>query len=89
MTFTQIKSQLLKIVRSVRRAYRTADSAGEKLERELDRLIKRKQLIQPDDLGTAAKLYIEYDRSVQAIDKVLSDAQLLLRTPVVPLSGPR
>lgn len=83
MTFTQIQAKLLRSVRSVRRVYRRADTAGEKLERELDRLIKRKQLLQPDDLGTCIKYYDEFVKRVNDVDKALTDATIVLITPVV------
>jgi hypothetical protein len=83
VTFTQILTGQLRALRGLRKVYRTADTAGEKLERELDRLIKRKQLIQPDDLVTAMKLYQNYGRAVLAIDKAFTDANQYLSTPVV------
>lgn len=59
------RRQAIAAVRQLRRAYRTADSAGEKLERELDRLIKRKTLISPDSLDTANDLMNGYAAAVQ------------------------
>jgi hypothetical protein len=40
--------------------YRAADTAGEKVERELDRLVKRKMLISPQSLATLGRLQVEY-----------------------------
>jgi hypothetical protein len=81
-TFTEMQRQYVGIVRQVRKTYRTADTAGEKLERELDRLIKRKRLLQPDDLKTAVKLYLAYDMAVGAISKAFANAQQYFQTPV-------
>lgn len=60
-----------------------ADTQGEKLERELDRLIKRKRLIQPEDLATALKLYNAYDTAVGNIARAMADAKNWLAIPVM------
>lgn len=82
MTFTALQGKYIAVFRAARKVYRRADTAGEKLERELDRLIKRKRLIQPDDLVTAIKLYDAYDFAVQAIAKALADANQFIQWPV-------
>lgn len=53
-------------IRRLRTEHRKADSAGEKLERELDRLIKRKTLIGPDQLQTLASRLVDYVRLVES-----------------------
>jgi hypothetical protein len=85
MTFTQIQNRFIRVLRAVRKVYRTADTAGEKLERELDRLIKRQhgQLIQPDDLKTAIERYNEWQKVVNLIPRAFSDALTVLQLPVV------
>lgn len=82
-TFTEMQRRYVAIVRQVRRIYRISDTAGEKLERELDRLIKRKRLLQPDDLVTAIKLYLAFDTAVGNISKAFENAQQYFQTPVI------
>lgn len=84
MTFTELQRAYLGIVRAVRRVYRRADSAGEELERELDRLIKRKRLLQPDDLATAIKKYEAYYMAVGQISRAFQDASTAIQAPVRP-----
>jgi hypothetical protein len=82
-TFTEIQGRYVKLFRNVRRVYRQADTAGEKLQRELDRLVKRRRLIQPSDLQGAIRLYNLYDSAVGQIARALADAQTFLALPVV------
>jgi len=56
----QQRAALIAAVREMRRAYRKSDSQGEKVERELDRLIKRKTLITPRSLTTLGKEIIAF-----------------------------
>lgn len=74
----QIRARAKSAVRATRAVYRRADSAGEKLERELDRLIKRKQLIAPEDVLTAAKDAAEYIQLAVALIKALQDLVVIL-----------
>lgn len=84
-TFTEIQGAYVRVVRNVRRVYRRADTAGERLERELDRLIKRKRLFQPNDLATAIRVYFAYDQAVNQISKAFQDAQQYFNTPVIKI----
>lgn len=64
----QRRREAVAAVRVLRQNYRKADSAGEKVERELDRLIKRKTLIGPDEIQKLANLlngYIDLAEAVQ------------------------
>ncbi len=85
MTFTQIQSRFIKSLRALRRSYRKTSTAGEKLERELDRLIKREhgQLIQPDDLKTAIKYYEAYWALVDKMPQDFKDIAEVLQMPVI------
>jgi len=56
----EIRSRAVRAVRQLRRLYRAADTAGEKVERELDRLVKRKTLISPNSIQTLGRLQVEY-----------------------------
>lgn len=60
LTDAQARSLVVKALRQARAAYRKADSAGEREERELDRLIKRKTRINANQLLTLAQRYEAY-----------------------------
>lgn len=68
----QRRAEVKSAVRRLRQEYRKADSAGEKVERELDRLIKRKTLISPDDMASAANKLADYIRMADSIQKLYS-----------------
>jgi len=57
-------------IRRLRQEYRKADSAGERLERELDRLTQRKTLIGPDDLKKLSELLDTYIRIAESVQKL-------------------
>lgn len=66
----QRRREAVAAIRKLRQEYRKADSAGEKAERELDRLIKRKTLIGPDQLATLATKLETYVRVVDSIQRL-------------------
>jgi hypothetical protein len=57
LTDAQARNLVTKSLRQARAQYRRADTAGESLERELDRLIKRKTRINTMSLVTLADRY--------------------------------
>lgn len=61
----QRRAEARRAVRQLRTFYRTADTAGERVERELDRLVKRKTLITVDQLAT---LQDKIEAWVKAVD---------------------
>lgn len=63
----QQRAALLSAVRVARQVYRKIDTAGEKVERELDRLIKRKTLISPRSLVTLGQKINEFVGQVNGI----------------------
>lgn len=79
-TFAQRTRSVNASLRRVRAAYRKADSQGELLERELDRLVARKTIVSAESLAKASRLYDEYVRSVGAIDGPFADAIRLATT---------
>lgn len=83
-TLTQMQGRLKGVIRNVRAVYRIADTAGERLERELDRLMGRTRLIQPNDLLRAAALYNSYDKAVGNIANALTAATTILSAPILP-----
>lgn len=67
------RRQAISAIRQIRAIYRKSDTIGEKVERELDRLIKRKTLITPDSLATLARLLEEYARQVERVINANAD----------------
>jgi len=77
------RSQAIRAIRALRKLMRKSDSSGEKLERELDRLIKRKTLISPDSLATTGRLLQEYARNLEFLTSGYADAaSIIQRIPV-------
>lgn len=70
------KEEIRKALRQVRIALRTNDTLGEKIERDLDRLIQRKTMITPEQLANTVQrisTFIQMAQQVaQAINAVMS-----------------
>jgi hypothetical protein len=60
LTDAQARNLVVKALRQARAAYRAADTAGEREERELDRLIKRKTRMNANQLLELHKRYERY-----------------------------
>lgn len=60
LTDAQARNLVIKALRQARQAYRAADTAGEREERELDRLIKRKTRMNANQLLTLHNRYKAY-----------------------------
>jgi len=76
-SYAQRKAAVLASLRRVRQLYRKADTAGEVLERELDRLLLRKTLITASSLQTLSQKYDAYMTLAAAVEKALTDAMTL------------
>lgn len=74
LTDAQARNLVIKALRAARRAYRAADTAGEREERELDRLIKRKTRMNATQLVTLADRYKSYVTLANRIQLPLQDA---------------
>lgn len=74
LTDAQARSLVVRALRQARAAYRAADTAGEREERELDRLIKRKTRISANQLNTLANRYSAYLKLTQAAQGPLANA---------------
>lgn len=75
MTYRTRTLEVQKGLRNARKAYRSLDTQLEKVERELDRLIKRKTLVGPESLQTLINLWDKGVRSLYpATEKALADA---------------
>lgn len=72
--FQTRKNAVVKAIRVTRQWYRRADTAGERVERELDRLIKRKTGIAPESLLGLQELFRTYLTTVEAIQQRITDA---------------
>jgi len=46
------------------------DTAGEKVERELDRLVKRKTLVTPDQMKTLSDRLVDYIRLAESLQRL-------------------
>jgi hypothetical protein len=79
LTDRQARQLVIRALRLVRQAYRVADTIGEKEERELDRLIKRKTRINVVSFKTMVQRYSQYMAAVNAVQKPLSDAVEIAR----------
>ena len=65
----QRRREAVNAVRQTRQYYRKADTAGEKIERELDRLIKRKTLITVDDVAKVLQLVSDFIKLVEQLQR--------------------
>jgi len=74
LTDAQARNLVIKALRQARAAYRAADTAGEREEREYDRLIKRKTRINSSSLVTLVKRYNSFQALVNKIQLPLADA---------------
>lgn len=74
LTDAQARNLVLQALRSVRKAYRQADSSGERFERELGRLLSRKTRINASSLAKLADQYASYNGNVDAVQQRLTDA---------------
>ena len=73
-TYVQSKNDILRALRKARAVYRRADSAGELVERELDRLILRRTLVSPESLRSLVDRYRAYSQMVSALNPAIADA---------------
>lgn len=76
-SFAQRRNAVNRAIRQVRKTYRAADSQGELLERELDRLIDRKTIVSPDSLRALTTKYETYLRAVNDIQRSMTAAMQL------------
>lgn len=76
-SYAQRKKLVNQALRRVRQAYRRADSKGEILERELDRLIDRKTVVTPRTIVDASTKFQDYVDAVKQIDPPFTDAYII------------
>lgn len=80
MTDAAARNTAIQALRRVRAAYRKADTAGEQVERELDRLIKRKTRINTQSLVGLHQKFADYQTLVEQCQQPLSDAYTITAT---------
>jgi multidrug efflux pump subunit AcrA (membrane-fusion protein) len=73
-SFAQRRNAVNQALRRLRAAYRKTDSAGEMLERELDRLIARKTIVSPASIKSVQVKLEVYVKFLNAIEQPLMDA---------------
>ena len=72
MTFAQARAQAEGDLRVCRKAYRRADTLGELVESNLDRLItKRKTIVTPNQLMPLLRRYEAYGRQVVLLERAI------------------
>lgn len=74
MTDSQLNVLTKKALRNARRYYRVMDSAGERLERRLDRLILRKTRPSGNEWDPMIAEFNTYKSSLGGLEKALADA---------------
>lgn len=65
----QRRAEARRAIRQLRTFYRTADTAGERVERELDRLTKRKTLITVDQLAPTQNKIEAWVKAIETFQK--------------------
>jgi hypothetical protein len=80
MTYAQRQLEVKRAIRQVKRAERALDSAVERVERELERLLKRKTLIEPKSMTTFLKLWDGVRSTYKAIEGAIVDAGARIAT---------
>lgn len=68
----QQKKEIVDAFRAVRKALRTNDTLGEKIERRLDQLILRKTMIQPEDIQKLIQLISNFVQTASNVSDVLN-----------------
>ena len=72
-TFAELKRQRKQALRGVRRIERSADTAIEKLERRIFRMLGRKTIIDRESALTLVPLYNEFIAEVRKLEKAIAD----------------
>lgn len=73
MNVTQHRALVKKAMRNARKAYRTMDTLGERLERRLDQLILRKTAPSGNEWNPIIADYNAYSAAKQPLEKALAD----------------
>lgn len=74
MTVAQHRALVVKALRNARKQHRTLQTRSEVLERVLDRLIQRKTIVTPSQMGGVVKAWDGVRAQMPAVEKSLADA---------------
>jgi hypothetical protein len=74
MTEAQYHAIQIKAMRNGRASYRSMDSQGEVVERQLDRMIRLKTVIRAKTYDKLAADWAEFKKRMNAAEKALADA---------------
>lgn len=72
-TEAEIRRLIVQSARNARRVYRQADTAGESVERWLDRMIERKTRITSDQAMPLVNLWEDWRNKVRACELAFAD----------------
>lgn len=72
-TYTEVKRERQAALRGVRSAQRATDSALERLERRLFRLLDRKTIIDREAALTIVPLYGDFTKEVRRMENAITD----------------
>lgn len=75
----QRRREALAAIRKQRALYRTADSEGERAERELDRLLRRKTLVSLDELAKLGNLINLWSDKVIIVQRAFATLAEIIR----------
>ncbi len=82
MTDAERKRLVNQALRNARRVYRAADTAGEELERWMDRMIDRKTAVTCSQIQPGLPRWENYRDKVKATEKAMVDAILIACEPL-------
>lgn len=71
MTYRQLTIIVKRGLREARKTERQLDSRLEKMEREMDRLIERKTLIEPKSLVLMTNLWSDFKKQLPVVEKAI------------------
>jgi len=74
----QRRREAIASLRKLRQQYRKMDTASEKVERELDRLIKRKTLVSQESLLKTAELMRAANFEMTSLNQVFRDIVIII-----------
>lgn len=72
-TSAQIQRERKAFLRAAKRSERKTDTSLEKLEREMERLLKRKRLLDVDDANRLNSLYSVFVQTIKGMETSLTD----------------
>lgn len=84
-TQAQLRASAKSALRATKSIYRRADTAGERLEREIERLLKRKTLLTPQSIAKLGAEIVSYIQLVNNLAKAGDDLARIITSLTVLL----